>query len=262
MYRPTVPCVLMTSIIREVVYSIRHHGCPVSDASAAVPTVRVSTVSKIEKQDNRLKSLLHLDGPDDDVAEYVSRLEAHDVETTVRSFTTAQGGPRTYIVLTVAYDESVPSIAGIFSSHNCFQPRTVTVERGFESWPVYHEERVDIASVTEQLREHGMTFDVKRNVGVSSLPDAGLDISPNEASGLTDRQLEVLVTAQRMGYYNSDDPVTMADIADAMDLSSATVCEHLNQAENHIISNVVETVSPERPSATDRSPRTVLDGSP
>lgn len=252
----------MTSTIREVVYSIRHRGCPVSDASAAVPGVQMSTVSKIEKRDKRLKSLLHLDGLDAEVKELVDFLENHELTTRVRPFTTARGCRENFIVLTVGYDDSVPSIASIFSKHDCFQPSAITVERGFENWPIYHENNVDIASVTDHLEDQDLTFEVRRNVAADSLPWSRVNVSGNEMQGLTDRQFEVLMTARRMGYYDPNRSVIMEDIAAEMDLSSATICEHLNRAENCVISNVVDTVYPGQTMATDRSLRTVPDGSP
>ena len=250
----------MTSTIREVVYSIRHRGCPVSDASAAVPGVHMSTVSKIEKRDRRLKSLLRLDGLDADVEEFVDYLENHELTTRVWPFTTPRG--ENYIVLTVGYDESVPSIASVFSRHDCFQPSAITVERGFENWPIYHENSVDIASVTDHLEDQDLTFEVRRNVAADSLPKSQVDVSGNETQELTDRQFEVLMMARRMGYYDLNRSVTMEDIAAEMDLSSATICEHLNRAENHVISSVVDAVYPEQTMATGRSLRTVPDGSP
>lgn len=252
----------MTSTIREVLYSVRHRGCPVSDASAATPGVHVSTVSKIEKEDKRLESLLYLDGDDADVATFVDALDAHERRTNVRPFTTENGGGGRYVVLTVDYDDTLPSIASVFSKYDCFQPTTITVEGGFENWPVYHEESVDISSVTDHFEDNGMPFEVRRNVEANALPGAQLAVTGNESTGLTDRQLEVLTVARRMGYYEADVDVTMADIADRMELSSATVCEHLNRAENHVISTAVDAVSPDTRGLTDRSVRTAPDGSP
>lgn len=251
----------MTSIIREVLYSVRHRGCPVSDASAATPGVRVSTVSKIEKIDKCLESLLYLDGNADDVDSFVDELDAHDRRTNVRPFTT-EGGDGRYIVLTADYDDSFPSIASVLSKYDCFQPTAVTVENGIESWPVYHEESVDISSVTAHFEENDMPFDVRRNVKANSLPGAQLVVTGNESTGLTDRQLEVLTVARRIGYYDADRDITMKDVADRLELSSATVCEHLNRAENHVISTAVDAVAPDTRELTDRSPRTAPGGSP
>lgn len=252
----------MASTIREVVYSIRHYGCPVSDASAAVPDVRVSTVSKIQKEDARLRSLLHLEGADDDVEAYIEYLEGHDVPTNVRPFSTPAGKAGTYIVLTVAYDESLPSISETFSRHDCFQPTSIVVQRGYENWMVYHEASVDVASVADQLEEQGVSFSVQRNVGAKALPDARLGLSGNETQGLTDRQFEVLMAARRLGYYDADESVTMSDVGEELNLSSATVCEHLNNAENHVIKSVVDAVHPRDANVSARPPRKVPGDSP
>lgn len=246
----------MSNSIREVVYSIRHHGCPVSDASASVPGVRISTVSKLEKEDNQLRSLLRLKGADEDVAAYIEQLDAHEVETTVEPADSVSEKEDTYIVLTVAYDETVPSIAGVLSDFNCFQPTTITVSRGYENWPVYHDESVDGSDIAETFRELGLAFSVQRDVSATTLPEHST-VSGNETQGLTDRQFEIIEVAKRMGYYENEKSVTMTDIAAELNLTSATVCEHLNRAENHIITNAIETVIPD---VNDRSPRRVQDG--
>ncbi len=242
--------------IREVVYSIRHHGCPVSDASASVPEVRISTVSKLEKEDNLLRSLLHIKGDDDDVAAYIDRLEAHEVPTTVEPADSVSDKEGTYIVLSVAYDESIPSIAGILSDFNCFQPTAITVSRGYENWPIYHDESVDTSAIAEKFRDIGLPFDIQRDVNATKLPEDSV-VTGNETQGLTNRQYEVIEIAKRMGYYENNNSVTMSDIAAELNLTSATVCEHLNRAENHIISNAVDTESQE---ATAQSHRKVQDG--
>lgn len=246
----------MANTIREVVYSIRHHGCPVSDASASVPGVRISTVSKLEKEDNQLQSLLRIKGSDDDVGEYIGRLDAHEVETSVEPVDSVSEKEDTYIVLTVAYDESIPSIAGILSAFNCFQPTTITVNQGYENWPIYHDESVETSAIAEKFRDYGLPFNIQRNVSATTLPQDSV-VTGNETQGLTDRQVEVIEVAKQMGYYENDNSVTMTDIAAELNLTSATVCEHLNRAENHIITNAIETVTPD---VTGRSPRIVQDG--
>ena len=56
---------------------------------------------------------------------------------------------------------------------------------------------------------------------------------------LTDRQQEILNTAVERGYYDVPRQVTIRDIADALELSQATVGEHLQKIEARVLSGSV-----------------------
>lgn len=56
---------------------------------------------------------------------------------------------------------------------------------------------------------------------------------------LTDRQQEVLTTARELGYYDVPRNVTHQEIADRLDLSVATVGEHLQKIEARVFETLV-----------------------
>lgn len=57
-------------------------------------------------------------------------------------------------------------------------------------------------------------------------------------SRLTDRQREVLRTAIDTGYYDDPRTATQADVADALDVSAATVGEHLRKIEANVLGSL------------------------
>lgn len=59
-------------------------------------------------------------------------------------------------------------------------------------------------------------------------------------SHLTDRQKEIIIAAQKNGYYNIPREITMEELARKLGISKATTTEHLQKAENLIISHLVE----------------------
>lgn len=85
--------------------------------------------------------------------------------------------------------------------------------------------------------------------GVAALPDE-LDLEV-ESTGeyhpemetvfatLTDRQREILATAIRLGYYEDPRRAAQQDIAEAMDIASGTVSEHLRRIEATVFSESV-----------------------
>ncbi|GAA0254355.1 helix-turn-helix domain-containing protein [Haladaptatus pallidirubidus] len=59
------------------------------------------------------------------------------------------------------------------------------------------------------------------------------------SSVLTDRQQEILTAAVERGYYEVPRQATIGDIADAMELSQATVGEHLQKIESRVLTGSV-----------------------
>lgn len=59
-------------------------------------------------------------------------------------------------------------------------------------------------------------------------------------SVLTDRQREILIAAVEQGYYTVPRQASIREIADDVDLSVATVVEHLQKIEARILSQVAQ----------------------
>ncbi len=118
-------------------------------------------------------------------------------------------------------------------------------------WPV---------SFIEQSRaEHGMyvTFlggDTAIRDAIGSLPDV-VDVElngigeytghlSNPLSVLTDRQLDVLDIALEKDYYSTPRQTTHEEIATELDISQATVADHLQRIESKLIGSIVAERSP------------------
>lgn len=57
-----------------------------------------------------------------------------------------------------------------------------------------------------------------------------------EASGvMTDRQLEVLLAARDLGYYDVPRSATLTDVADSLGVAKATASDTLHRAESHLV---------------------------
>jgi hypothetical protein len=91
-----------------------------------------------------------------------------------------------------------------------------------------------------QLRDIlGKARDRQLQYRVVSLKEAEFAGTPLDR--LTERQQSVLRTAFRMGYYDVPRRVHSNRIAKSLDLSSATVVEHLRKAEHRLISILLES---------------------
>lgn len=88
--------------------------------------------------------------------------------------------------------------------------------------------------------EFGEAFDLVPDDIDIELVRTRSDISgqANPAAGLTARQREVLCVAVDEGYYSVPRRATQADLADELDISTATVGEHLRKVEAEILGSL------------------------
>lgn len=106
-----------------------------------------------------------------------------------------------------------------------------------------------------EIDEEGYTFDVTGSQQaisefVSQHKDAGVDItleklrdyrgSDSSLDSLTQRQREILRTAYDLGYYEVPRSTSTNEVAEEVGLDDSTVSEHLQRAEQNLLSSVLE----------------------
>jgi hypothetical protein len=67
------------------------------------------------------------------------------------------------------------------------------------------------------------------------------DSDDGDDAGLTDRQREALVAAREMGYFAVPRRATLAEVADRLDISAASLSERLRRAQAHLVDAHVES---------------------
>lgn len=130
----------------------------------------------------------------------------------------------------VEYDEQT-SIHDALVSNGFIPDKAVWIHDGREYWTVViDEDREQIKSRLDDVRE---------------TMDADIDIqhivSDNRESGgllrqdiLSERQRDVFELARTRGYYDYPREVSATDLAEELDVSKATVLEHLRKAESRL----------------------------
>lgn len=92
-----------------------------------------------------------------------------------------------------------------------------------------------LTALVEALRERaGVAVDV-RTVGTFDRRHGTL------AGDLTDRQFEAVETATELGYYAAPREASLADVADALEVSEGTASELLRRAESRLMAQLVGT---------------------
>jgi hypothetical protein len=97
----------------------------------------------------------------------------------------------------------------------------------------------DLQALVGDLREQFPTLDVKRLL--RSTGDAGAhNLVFVDRGRLTDRQLEVLETAHRMGYFRHPKGANAGEVATELDITRSTFSEHLAAAQGKLLDAILE----------------------
>ncbi|QLG63405.1 helix-turn-helix domain-containing protein [Halorarum salinum] len=133
--------------------------------------------------------------------------------------------------LLVTY-EPTRSIASPLVSRGLIPDAPVRIRDGRERWAVLSDElRETVFNRLEEVREEA---DAAVEVVRITAPDAGpTPLFPEDP--LSDRQREVFELARGRGYYGWPRGVSAAELACELDVSKATVLEHLRKAEAKLL---------------------------
>ncbi|MFC6951595.1 helix-turn-helix domain-containing protein [Halorubellus litoreus] len=97
----------------------------------------------------------------------------------------------------------------------------------------------DLQALVGDLREQFPSLDVKRLL--RSTGDAGAhNLVFVDRGRLTDRQLEVLQTAHRMGYFRHPKGANAGEVATELDITRSTFSEHLAAAQSKLLDAILE----------------------
>jgi len=98
--------------------------------------------------------------------------------------------------------------------------------------------------VMRSLERGGNEVTLARNVALSEIERPPQLEFTRFLEDLTDRQREVLAAAIELGYYDHSDDAGVEDVAEALDLGSTTVWEHLSRAESKVMRGLASQLDP------------------
>lgn len=240
--------------MREILLSVRHYGCPMSDTSAIHPGVHVQNMSKGRLSDGVAKRLLCLRGEPEAIAAFTSEFRSH---SSVERFERVAGDADSsigYFSSEIKFDDENPSILSRIHNKGCFQHNSVSVKRGKEHWKIYTEDTQTVHELVNELESLGNDVALYQNTDLESLEKTQFFDFAKILSDLTPRQQAAFETALSLGYYSSDTDITTEEIAEELDVIQSTAWEHLKKAENKILTAVGEQLFAEEPMSHGASP--------
>jgi predicted DNA binding protein len=113
-------------------------------------------------------------------------------------------------------------------------------ERGTLYLVFHTPDQETLREVIASIREHHPQVEVRRLV--RSTPEDGVDTLVFFDRGkLTDRQEEVLQTAHREGYFEHPKGANAGEIAEILDITTATFVQHLSAAQQKLLDSILDT---------------------
>lgn len=174
----------------------------------------------------------------DDIDELVSAIGSSDLTTQVERVTnyfnprlgTEAAGNVTEELL-VRYNPS-NSIHDAILSRGFIPEEEIRIRNGYEYWTVIiTAPRSKIQSRLDEIRD-----EMNAEITVQGMKSPETEpTEPRAGNQLSERQREVFEFARERGYYSWPREVSATDIADELDVSKATVLEHLRKAESKLL---------------------------
>lgn len=128
--------------------------------------------------------------------------------------------------------------------NRCLSLPPLTYDHGTLLTRVVSLDEADLTAVYRELNDsYPVTVEAKREIK-SVVPDMPLLMLDSTLPDLSEGQHRALRAAVEHGYYEIPRETTTAERASEMGISRRTYEEHLRRAENKLVKNVIEYISP------------------
>jgi predicted DNA binding protein len=114
--------------------------------------------------------------------------------------------------------------------------------RGYEYYRLIAFSHEALAELFDRLNEQGFQIEVQEKAPFNGMVSDSLVTMNSLVSDLTEKQVDAIVTAYNNGYYQTPRRVNVQTIADREGVPRTTLQEHLNKAENKLISSIIPQI--------------------
>ena len=114
--------------------------------------------------------------------------------------------------------------------------------RGHEYYRLIAFRHEALAELFDRLTDHGFHVEVLEKAPFNGMVSDSLITLSSLVGSLTDKQVDAIVAAYNSGYYQTPRRVNVQTIADRARVPRTTLQEHLNKAENKLISSIIPQI--------------------
>ncbi|WP_123535493.1 helix-turn-helix domain-containing protein [Halosimplex salinum] len=209
-------------------------GLALVDVAAGIPDATVEFESVQARPSGPPTFVVQTGGADADAVD--AAFAAAD-SVTDHSLLAAEGGTRRYRCRPTG---GPPADLELLANNGSVPERVLVTPTGWEERR-WFADREEFAQFRSFCRANDYRFRLDRLVEGDD-GSAGLGTSPfgrdddlSRPPEMTDAQHEALVVAHEMGYFDTPRTATMADVADELGVSSASLSERLRRAQHHLV---------------------------
>lgn len=215
--------------LHEVVFKITH-DCPFCNISKKFPSIKMFNWC------NREHEVIEV---------IVDRLE--DYQAVIKDISKLGGiiekssdGRNVHLITKKCFCKRENSVSRNIDEFNLLHVSPVVYEQGWEYYRLIAFKHEELRRLLQKLERKGFTFEVLRKVPFDGFIASSLTLTADALfSGLTDKQMDALLTAYSHGYYGLPRKADVKTIASRKRVPRATFQEHLQKAENKIVASLV-----------------------
>jgi predicted DNA binding protein len=114
--------------------------------------------------------------------------------------------------------------------------------RGYEYYRLIAFRHEALAELFDRLIDQGFQVEVLEKAPFNGMVSDSLITLNSLVGSLTEKQVDAIVAAYNSGYYQTPRRVNVQAIADRVRVPRTTLQEHLNKAENKLISSIIPQI--------------------
>lgn len=118
----------------------------------------------------------------------------------------------------------------------------ILCEEGYEHSRLIAFRHEALSELFDRLSGHGFRFEVEQKTPFNGIVSDTLITLNSLMAKLTDRQIDAISAAYNCGYYQTPRMVNVGTIAERLKVPRTTLQEHLNKAENKLISSIMPQI--------------------
>lgn len=206
-------------------FRIKHKNCAETGLSVKFSKHHITVLDIQAKDPKKKQYLYYIKGNAkefDKIIEYLQKTKTYKLAKEI------ERSKDTLVLLVILYQTGY--IQNTIQEYNGFFIDLHTVSKGYEYWHVGVIERETIEKMRKELKKVGK---------LETLYIGKVDFAQHL---LSPQQKKIFQYAYQQGYYELPRGITIAKIASLLDLTPATVGEHLLKAENKLIRAIAEKV--------------------
>lgn len=115
-------------------------------------------------------------------------------------------------------------------------------EGGYEHYRLTAFRHEALAELFDRLQGRGFQVEVEEKTPFNGMVSDTLITLNSLVSRLTEKQVDAIVAAYNSGYYQTSRSVSVGKVAERARVPRTTLQEHLNKAENKLISSIIPQI--------------------